>query len=89
MARSKAKEHRPKLSPVLSATLVPLALLPSRELAPPEALPAAVHGVDRLRLDATDRAEHRSTEAATQREHSSGKTTSLRCSIRSCRSLPS
>ena len=47
--------------------------MPYRELATPEALPAAWPGVDRLRIAATARADHRSQEAAKPREHDSGK----------------
>jgi hypothetical protein len=75
MARSKAHEHLHKLSPMLYDTLVHLALMPYRELATPEALKAALQGVDRLLLDATARADHRSADAAKQREHDSGKKT--------------
>jgi hypothetical protein len=75
MARSKANEHLHKLSPILYETLAHLALMPSREFATPEELKAALHGVDRLRIDATERASHRSTDDATQREHDSGKKT--------------
>jgi DDE superfamily endonuclease len=73
MARSKANENLHKLSPMLYDTLVHLELMPWREFATPEALKAALHGVDRLRIDATERADHRSTDEAKQREHSSGK----------------
>jgi hypothetical protein len=78
MARSKAHENLHKLSPILDDTLVHLALMPYRELAPPEALQAALQGVDRLRIDATERASHRSADDATQREHDSGKKNSIR-----------
>src|SRR5438445_3324085 len=50
MARSKANEHLHKLSPILYDTLVHLELMPYRELATPEDLKAALHGVDRLRI---------------------------------------
>ena len=56
MARSKAHENLPKLSPMLYDTLVPLELLPSRALTPPEDGKTAWHGVDRLLIDATARA---------------------------------
>ena len=75
MARSKANEHLHKLSPILYDTLVHLELMPSRELATPEALKAALQGVDRLLIDATERAYHRSADAAKQREHYRGKKT--------------
>ena len=75
MARSKAHENLHKLSPMLYDTLVHLELMPYRELATPEELQAALHGVDRLLIDATERAYHRSQDDAKQREHSSGKKT--------------
>jgi len=75
MARSRAHEHLHKLSPILYDTLVNLELMPYRELATPEALQAAVQGVDRLLIDATERAYHRSQDDAKQREHYSGKKT--------------
>ena len=56
MARSKAHENLHKLSPILYDTLVHLALMPYRELATPEDVQAALQGVDRLRIDATERA---------------------------------
>ncbi len=73
MARSKANENLHKLSPILYDTLVHLKLMPYRELATPEDLKAALQGMDRLLIDATERAYHRSTDDATQREHYSGK----------------
>src|SRR5712664_2791037 len=73
MARSKAKEHLQKLSPILSDTLGHLALMPSRELATPEDVQAALQGADRLLMDATERASPRSTDAAKQREPYRGK----------------
>ena len=75
MARSRAHEHLHKLSPMLYDTLVHLELMPYRELATPEALKAALSGVDRLLIDATERAYHRSQDEAKQREHDSGKKT--------------
>src|SRR6266849_7634069 len=73
MVRSKAHENLHKLSPILYNTLVHLALLPYRELGTPEDLKAALQGVDRLIIDATERAYHRSQEDAKQREHYSGQ----------------
>jgi Helix-turn-helix of DDE superfamily endonuclease len=78
MARSKANEHLHKLSPILYDTLVHLELMPYREFGTPEELKAALHGVDRLLIDATERAYHRSTDDAKQREHYSGKKNSIR-----------
>ena len=78
MARSKANEHLHKLSPILYDTLVHLELMPYREFGTPEELKAALHGVDRLLIDATERAYHRSTDGTKQREHYSGKKNSRR-----------
>jgi hypothetical protein len=75
MARSKAHENLQKFSPILYDTLVHLDLMPSRELTTPEELQAALQGWDRLLIDATERAYHRSQDAAKQREHDSGKKT--------------
>jgi hypothetical protein len=74
MARSKAHENLHKLSPILYDPLVHLDLMPSRELATPEAL----QGGDRLLIDATERAYHRSQEEAKQCEHDSGKKNGIR-----------
>ena len=75
MARSRAHENLHKLSPILYDTLVHLELMPYRELATPEALKAALHGVEHLLIDATERAYHRAHDDAKQREHDSGKKT--------------
>ena len=78
MARSKAHENLPKLSPILYDTLVSLDLMPYRELTTPEELKAALQGEARLLIDATERAYHRSHDDAKQREHYSGKKNSIR-----------
>jgi Helix-turn-helix of DDE superfamily endonuclease len=78
MARSKANENLHKLAPILYDTLVHRELMPSRELATPEELQAALQGVDRLLIDATERAYHRSADDAKQREHYRGKKNSIR-----------
>src|SRR5262249_37852331 len=78
MARSEAHENLQKLSPIRQDTLVHRELMPYRELATPEALKAALQGVDRLLIDATERAYHRSHDDAKQREHYSGKKNSTR-----------
>ena len=75
MARSKAHENLHKVSPILYDTLVHLDLMPYRELATPKELKALLQGVDRLLIDATERAYHRSQDEAKQREHYSGKKT--------------
>ena len=78
MARSKAHENLHKLSPILYDTLVHLDLMPYRELSTPEELKAVLQGGDRLLIDATERAYHRSQDEAKQREHYSGKKNSIR-----------
>jgi DDE superfamily endonuclease len=78
MARSKANENLHKLSPILYDTLVHLDLMPYRDLTTPEELKAALQGEDRLLIDATERAYHRSQDDAKQREHYSGKKNSIR-----------
>jgi len=78
MVRSKAHENLHKLSPILYNTLAHLELMPYRELGTPDDLKAALHGVDRLIIDATERAYHRSQEDAKQREHYSGKKNDIR-----------
>ena len=73
MVRSKAHQHLHKLSPILYDTLVHLELMPYRELGAPDDLKAALQGVDRLIIDATERAYRRSQEDAKQQEYYSGK----------------
>jgi hypothetical protein len=72
---------------MLYDTLVHLELMPYRALATLEELTAALQGVERLLIDATERASHRSHAEAKPREHDSGKTTRLRCRPRSWRCL--
>lgn len=52
--------------------------MPYRELSTPEELKAALQGGDDLLMDATERAYHRSTEDAKQRDYYSGKKNSIR-----------
>jgi len=78
MGRSKAHEHLHTLSPILYDTLVHLDRMPYRALTTPEELKAALQGGDRLLIDATERAYHRSQEDAKQHEHYSGKKNSTR-----------
>ena len=73
MVRSKANENLHKRSPILYDTLVEFDLRPYRELETPEALRAALTGVDQLLIDATARTCRRSQDDATQREYYSGK----------------
>ncbi len=68
IARSKAHAHLHTLSPMLYDTLVHLELMPYRECATREELKATLHGGERLLLDATERAYHRSTDSTKQRE---------------------
>ena len=75
MARSKANENLHKLSPILYDTLVHLDLMPYRALTTPAELKAALQGENRLLIDATERAYHRSADDAKQRAHYSGKKT--------------
>jgi hypothetical protein len=76
-AAKNANSYTIKLSPILYDTLVHLDLMPYRELSTPEELKAALQGGDRLLIDATERAYHRSQDAAKQREHDSGKKNSI------------
>jgi hypothetical protein len=69
MVRSKANENRHKLSPLLYDTLDHLGLMPHREFATPEAMKAALQGIDQVMIDATERAYRRSQEDAKQRAH--------------------
>jgi hypothetical protein len=73
MVRSTANENLHKLSPLLYDTLVHLELLPYREFDTPEAMKAALQGIDQVMIDATERAYRRSQDDANQREHYSGK----------------
>ncbi len=73
MGPSKAHKNLYKLSPLLHKTLVRLEMLPRREFKTPDELKAALHGVDQVIIDATERVYRRSQDDATQREHYSGK----------------
>jgi hypothetical protein len=75
MARSKANTNLYKLSAVLHATLVRLEMLPYREFKTPEDLKTALHGIDKIIIDATERAYRRPQDDARQQEHYSGKKT--------------
>jgi hypothetical protein len=78
MVRSKANENLHKLSPLLYDTLVSLDLMPYREFDTPEAMKAALQGIDQVIIDATERAYRRSQDEAKQREHYSGKKNDIR-----------
>src|SRR6516165_4525097 len=78
MARSKANENLHKLSPILYDTLVYLEMMPYREFSTPDDFKAALHGIDQLIIDATERAYRRSQDEAKQREHYSVKKKNIR-----------
>jgi hypothetical protein len=78
MVRSKANENLHKLSPLLYDTLAHLGLMPHREFDTPEAMKAALQGIDQVIIDATERAYRRSQDDAKQREHYSGKKNDIR-----------
>ena len=65
--------HIEGLSPILYDTLVHLDLMLYRELRTPEALKAALKGVEQVIIDATERAYRRSQDDVKQREYYSGK----------------
>jgi len=69
MVRSKAHENLHKLSAVLHKTLVRLEMMPQRECPTPDACKSILKGVDRLSIDATERAYRRAQDATKQREH--------------------
>ena len=48
-------------------------MMPYREFSTPDDFKAALHGIDQLILDATERAYRRSQDEAKQREHDSEK----------------
>jgi hypothetical protein len=89
MARATAHANRHQLAPMRYDTLGHRELMPDRELATPEEWPAALPGVDRLRIEATERADQRAQDEAQHREPESGKKTSRRGSTRSWRGLTS
>jgi len=73
MARSKACANVHKWTPLLTATLLRLGMLPCREFKTPADLHAALQGVDCVLIDATERPCQRAQDATVQREHYSGK----------------
>ena len=52
--------------------------MPYREFSTPDDCTAALHGIDQLLMDATERAYRRSQDEAKQREHYSGEKKSRR-----------
>ncbi len=75
LARSKAHERLHELSPLLHETLVQLEMMPHREFQTVEALMQALDGIDRIIIDATERAYRRPQDAQQQQDHYSGKKT--------------
>jgi hypothetical protein len=73
LARSKAHAQVYRLSPLLHATLVQLAMMPPREFQSVEELTLALKGVDQIIIDATERTVRRPQDREQQREHYSGK----------------
>ncbi len=73
MARSKANENLHKLVPVLYQTLVALEVMPQREFATPDELLEALHGLDTILIDVTERNYRRPQDNQEQQEHYSGK----------------
>ena len=77
MGRSKANENLHKLAPILMKTLVRLDVMPKREFASVAEMKAAFQGVDRILVDVTERLYRRSQDDDTQREHYSGKKSTI------------
>ena len=77
MVRSKAHENLYKLSPVLHKTLVRFEMMPHRAFTTPEEFKAALKGIDKVIIDATERAYRRSQDVAIQRDYYSGKKKSI------------
>jgi hypothetical protein len=77
MGRSKANENLHKLAPILSKTLVRLGVMPHREFSSVAEMKAAFKGVDRILVDVTERLYRRSQDDETQRDHYSGKKSTI------------
>lgn len=80
LGRSKACENVHKLAPMLHKTLASLAVLPKRKFASVEAFKAALDqaGIEQLLVDATERLCQRPSDDEKQREHYSGKKSTIR-----------
>jgi hypothetical protein len=61
--------------PVLYHTLVELEVMPYRAFATPEALLAAIDGLETILIDVTERNHRRPQDDQSQRGHDSGKKT--------------
>lgn len=77
MGRSKANENLHKLAPILTKTLVRLGVMPHREFTSVEEMKAAFQGIDRILVDVTERLYRRSQDDETQRDHYSGKKSTI------------
>ncbi len=77
MGRSKANENLHKLAPILGKTLVRIGVMPHREFSSAEEMKAAFKGVDRILVDVTERLYRRSQDDETQRDHYSGKKSTI------------
>lgn len=77
MGRSKANENLHKLAPILMKTLVRLGVMPHREFVSVDEMKTAFQGIDRVLIDVTERLYRRSQDDDTQREHYSGKKSTM------------
>lgn len=77
MGRSKANENLHKLAPILTKTLVRLGVMPHREFTSVEEMKTAFQGIDRILVDVTERLYRRSQDDETQRDHYSGKKSTI------------
>jgi len=73
LARSKANEHVHELSPHLYEALVQMTMMPHREFQTVKELKQALDGIDRIIIDATERAYRRPQDEQEQKAHYSGK----------------
>lgn len=77
MGRSKVNENLHKLAPILSKTLVRIGAMPHREFSSATEMKAAFKGIDRILVDVTERLYRRSQDDETQRDHYSGKKSTI------------
>jgi len=77
MGRSKANENLHKWAPILMKTLERLGVMPHREFGSVDEMKAAFKGIDRILVDVTERLYRRSQDDETQRDHYSGKKSTI------------
>lgn len=77
MGRSKANENLHKLAPILNKTLIRIGVMPHRDFASVAEMKAAFNDVDRVLIDVTERLYRRSQDDETQRDHYSGKKSTI------------